>query len=147
MLRYLVTLLSFELIHYRLHPRHFQSVFLMPQNPLQNFPVCLVVVATLPKGAPVCAPVSEDQANSPDYVPQAAATVSKNIKFQTELAVPKLPSMAARTLARLLYPEGTTRLVTRPFIISYHMNINNTDEPTLTTTSSPLFLIPKMWSC
>ena len=85
----------------------FHSVFLMPSNPLQNFPVCLVVVVTLPKGATVTAPVTEDQANSPDYVPQAAATVSKSIKFQTELAVPKLPSMAARTLARLLYPEGT----------------------------------------
>ena len=53
----------------------FQSVFLMPQNPLQNFPVCLVVVATLPKGAPVTAPVTEDQANSPDYVPQVSITL------------------------------------------------------------------------
>ena len=53
----------------------FQSVFLMPQNPLQNFPVCLVVVATLPKGAPVAAPVTEEQANSPDYVPQVIITL------------------------------------------------------------------------
>ena len=44
-------------------------------------------------------------------VSQAAVTVSKNIKFLTELAVPKLPSMAARTLARLLYPEDVELMV------------------------------------
>ena len=61
----------------------------MPQNPLHNYPVCLVVVATLPKGAPVTAPVTEDQANSPDYVPQVTITLS-HLSLPT--TPPPLPS-------------------------------------------------------
>jgi len=40
----------------------------------------MVLVVSLPRGAAPAAPVSDDVANSPDYVAMAAATVTRKVR-------------------------------------------------------------------